>query len=326
MRSTPPFFIVGCGRSGTTLLRVMLNRHPLLAIPTESLFIVDYLRAEPTISAARLRWLLTKEKEIAEWGLKITEEDLAGAATARDMIDTVHAIYAALHGKSIWGQKTPRFVRYGSLLKHAYPEARFIHLIRDPRSVVSSLMRSNVHRSNPYFGSHRWLADVGSGLELKRAYPDDTLEIRFEELVSNPQETLEAVCGFLGIGFEPKMLESTRTTPAEYGRYYAQVHSDVGRAPDPGPIALWRSHLSARHVSVIEQICGDMMRTLGYAPESDRPGVDRPYLWYLRLERAVGLLRQAAHYLMYRPGYLVSHLRRQVGLSLLFRGMENPNF
>jgi hypothetical protein len=165
--SDAPFFIVGCGRSGTTLLRTMLNQHSQLAIPLESLFIVDYLRADPTTPPQTFLKLILKEYEFHEWAIPFSAADFDGCVTAQDFIDRAHALYMQQYGKVIWGQKTPRFVRFGKLLKQHYPGAKFIHVIRDPRAVVSSLIRSNVHHSNAYFAARRWLRDTNAGLSLQ---------------------------------------------------------------------------------------------------------------------------------------------------------------
>ena len=183
LTETGPIFIVGCARSGTTLLRTMLNNHPLVAIPVESLFMIDYLRAAQNRPIERFHQLVLHEFEFQEWQLDLTLSDLAPYQTVDTLLAYLHEQYAQQSGKQIWGQKTPRFIRYGDLLKSTYPNARFIHLIRDPRAVAVSLTKSEVHRSNTYFAANRWLRDVQAGYDLKQRYPDDVLEIKYEDLV-----------------------------------------------------------------------------------------------------------------------------------------------
>ena len=320
-----PFFIVGCGRSGTTLLRTMLNQHPQIAIPLESLFIIDYLRAKQKPIPV-LQRLMAQEYELVEWGLEVSVDDLTGCTTAKDLVDRVHELYMRQHGKTIWGQKTPRFVRYGELLRAAYPQAKFIHVVRDSRAVVSSLMRSDVHQSNAYFGAQRWVKDVKAGLALKERYPTDVLEVRYENLVSKPEAVLHEVCSFLGLHFHPAVLDYQETSAREYGGYYDKVHSNLKQAPDTSRIEAWRKHLSVKEIAVVELFCGEVMQRLGYPPDFENPTVEPWRILYLKAQRFDGIFRQAKHYLLKRPHYLTCNLRRKARLSLLFKSLSEVNY
>ena len=321
-----PFFIVGCARSGTTILRTMLNQHSQVAIPLESLFIIDYLRADPDTPGTTFQRLILKEYELREWGIPFTPEDFEGCVTAKDYINRAHEHYARHFGKSIWGQKTPRFVRYGHLLKHHYPEAKFIHVIRDPRAVVSSLIRSNVHHSNSYFASRRWLRDVHAGLALQKNYPGDVLNIQYEALINTPEEALRQISDFLDIGFEPALLAYHKKGTAEYGEYYAQIHARLNEAPDPSRIEAWRTHLIPRQIALTESICGAAMHSLGYVLDYGEGSTDQGYVLYLRTQRVWGLGLQIFHNFTTRRGYLTSFLRRKLMLSLLLDTLKNVNY
>ena len=314
-----PFFIIGCSRSGTTLLRSMLNHHPLLAIPVESIFLVDYLRSNANVPTDRLKRLMTQEYELSEWGMAVTQQDLNGCTSAREIVNRVYDLYRRRHGKLIWGHKTTTFVRHSYLLKSVYPRSRFIHMVRDPRAVASSLIRSNAHCSNSYFASLRWLMTVSVGLQLARDYPSDVLEIRYEDLVSNPEHELLTICDFLEIPFDPRMMDYHQIGTREYGPYYHQIHAKLDHPPDRTRIDLWRSHLNARDVALIESMCRDTMVHLEYelmfAP---RPAAGHLYVAFLYLEHIWGLLRRLRHSLATRPAFAASHLRRRIALSLLF--------
>lgn len=322
-----PIFIVGCGRSGTTLLRTMLNHHSQVAIPLESLFIIDYLRAASRVDPDRWQPLFLQEYELAEWGSVFSPEDFEGCETAKDYVDRIHELYMREHGKSVWGQKTPRFVRHGHFLKSVYPDARFIHVIRDPRAVVSSLIRSNVHYSNAYFGAHRWLRDVSAGMKLKQDFPDDVLAVRYEDLVLQSESTLRTICAFLNLAFEPGMMDYHHTGPAEYNGYYAQIHSGLSRAPDRSRIDAWQRHLSPRQVAVIESISAPLMVTWDYAPaDAAAPEAAALYFLWLRGERLFGFARQIWHNMTTRRGYLRSLVRRKLALSLFFNTIKDVNY
>ncbi|MCD4686031.1 MAG: sulfotransferase [Anaerolineae bacterium] len=325
MAQQAPFFIVGCGRSGTTLLRTMLNHHSHVAIPLESLFIIDYLRTPNPPDPAMLRRLLLREHELVEWGLAFTEADFDGCVTVQDFIDRAHTLYAKQHDKAIWGQKTPRFVRHGALLKRAYPHAKFVDVQRDPRAVVSSLIRSNVHRSNALYAARRWQRDIAAGLELEQDYPGDVLHIRYEDLITATEAVLRDVCAFLDLPFESSLLDYHKTGTVEYGAYYNQIHAKLNQAPDASRLEAWRKHLAQRQIALVESICGELMDQLEYARETDAQ-VAPGYVRRLKLERVVGFGRQIWTYITLRRGALVSMFRRRLRLGLLRRTLNELNY
>ncbi len=326
MTNHSPFFIVGCGRSGTTLLRTMLNHHPQVAIPLESLFMVDYLRAAPLIPVTVLANVLVHDYEFREWRMPLSRDDLVGCHTAKDLMDRIHECYQAQEGKSRWGQKTPRFVRHGDLLKATYPAAKFIHLLRDPRAVTLSLMRSNLHRSNAYFGARRWLMDVGAGRNLKAAYPDDVLEVRYEDLVSEPEATLRTICDFLSLPFDATMLDYDQTGTREYQPIFDQIHDRLHQPPRADRIEAWREELSPRDWAVVEAVCAETMHEVGYQPELVEPQIDPAYLRLLKRDRALKLLQQIAHRVFRRPRELTSFVWRKLRLGLLWHDLREVNY
>ncbi|MBD3308010.1 hypothetical protein GF339_16330 [candidate division KSB3 bacterium] len=317
-----PFFIIGCGRSGNTLLRSMLNRHPRIAIPLESLFIPDYLRADPSIPLERLKTLLVKEHEIREWQLPLRREDLDGCHTPVDLITRVHELYMAAQHKTIWGQKTPRLIRFAQELKQCYPRARFIHIIRDPRAVVNSLIASDTHRSSAYHGAQRWVHDVNRGLELKRQHPEAVLEVSYEALVTHPTQTLRTICAFLKVDFADEMLHYYEDSKTDFSsKFFHDMVQNLDKPPDPSRIERWRTTLSARQVRLIEMLCADTMHHLGYLPEHHGATVSPLYVRLTQMQRVLGLSRQLWHYGRRRPGYLVCNVRRKLALGLLFHDL-----
>ena len=304
----------------------MLNQHSKLAIPLESLFIIDYLRADPKTPPQTFLKLILKEYEFHEWAIPFSAADFDGCVRAQDFIDRAHMLYIRQYNKVIWGQKTPRFVRYGSLLKQHYPGARFIHVIRDPRAVVSSLIRSNVHHSNAYFAARRWLRDTNAGLRLQETYPEDVFALRYEDFILSTEDALRQICDFLKVNFEPAMLDYHITGTAEYSGYYAQIHEKLNQAPDKSRIEAWRKHLSPTQIAVVEGVCADKMRALSYALDGSGDPVSSGVIWRLKTERVLGLYKQIWHNYATRRGYLASFLRRKLALSLFFDTLKDVNY
>jgi hypothetical protein len=304
----------------------MLNQHSKLAIPLESLFIIDYLRADPKTPPETFLKLILKEYEFHEWAIPFSPADFDGCLTAQDFINRAHALYMQQYGKVIWGQKTPRFVRFGKLLKQHYPGAKFVHVIRDPRAVVSSLIRSDVHHSNAYFAARRWLRDTDAGLKLQETYPDDVFALHYEDFILNTEDSLHQICDFLNVEFEPAMLEYYQTGTAEYSGYYAQIHEKLNQAPDKSRIEAWRKHLSPTQIAVVEAVCADKIRVLGYTLDGSGEPVSSNVILRLRTERVLGLYKQIWHNYATRRGYLTSFLRRKLALSLFFDTLKDVNY
>lgn len=320
-----PIFVVGCGRSGTSLLRRLLNQHRDIGIPLESLFIVDYLQASARLPLARMVGMIVREPELQEWGIKATAEDLEGCGTIAEAIDRLHRLYIDPKGKTRWGQKTPRFVRNLPLLQSHFPQARFVHLVRDPRAVAGSLVRSNVHRSTAFYGARRWKMDVQFGLSFEQASPSSVLRLRYEDLVARPGDSLRRVCDFCAVEFDPAMLAPPASTSLEYSDFYSEIHTHVGRPASQAFVDRWTSDLSDQEVAVIESVAAELMDRLGYERVSN-DSQSLPSTLRARGDRVIGLAQQTFRYLRYRPRYLFFLVYRKARLGLLRSFVWSVNY
>lgn len=268
-------FIVGVGRSGTTLLRAMLDSHPQLAIPPESRFVVDLVRQrkryeEPggfdvdAFSAdltSRLVFKLWQFSE-AEVRAMLKERSVRGYA---DAIRALYELYAARLDKSLYGDKTPRNLLYMRELADLFPESRFVHLIRDGRDVALSYLDVGF---GPVFleeAALRWKRHLTKGRKVGRELGDERyLELRYEELVRQPETTLSEICDFLGMSFDAAMLDYTSGSQRLIDEtLFGYAHSNLKRKPTP-QIRDWRHQLNAKEAGVFEVIAGDLLEELGY--------------------------------------------------------------
>ena len=311
-----PFFLVGCGRSGTSLLRGLLNAHPRVAIPLESLFIADYLRSADRWTLDQIKQHIVHEPELREWGLRVSVGDLGRCHTVGQVVVRLHELYAESKGKEHWGQKPPRLVRHLPLLADHFPDARFIHLVRGPRAVVSSLIRSEVHRSTPWYGARRWVMDVRAGLEFEAQNPERIMRLSYEALVEDPEPRIEAIMEFLGLEFVPGQLEAGMGAQ-EYSEFYANIHANLERKVTDRFVEHWRSHLVVKDVALIESTAAPLMEALGYRRENQE--LEPPRLSRLRAgwRRLGGLVPQLWRYLRYRRSYLLHLIRRKWRMGLL---------
>ncbi|WP_157774065.1 sulfotransferase family protein [Pseudoalteromonas atlantica] len=231
-------FIIGSPRSGTTLLRLMLNRHSDITVPPEAGFLTwlyqDYKSftfSESVILDFVNDLLLTKK--IANWGL--SETNLKGFLlktkpnTYSELIDAVYRYYSQnICGKSVkyLGDKNNFFINDIELISSLYPNSMFIQIVRDGRSVaksykdlaekkIDSINAPNLPSNIPDI-ARTWMKDINvSKYELSKLNKSRVLTVRFEDLVIQPQSTLEVICTFLNISFDHKMLTYYETTEGE---------------------------------------------------------------------------------------------------------------
>ena len=210
-----PLFLLGVRRSGTTLLRVILGRSPSIAIPDESYFIPQLATRHPgPVHAADFVDDLGRIGTPAEWGVR--PDDVAprlydGMASGA-AIAAVFEAYAAQQGKERWGDKTPLYMQYLPLLERLFPEALFVHLVRDGRDAAASFLampegivtRSWAHPTSPAGFACQWRTEVEAAERLgERVGSGRYLEVRYEELVADPEAKVKEICEFAELVYAP---------------------------------------------------------------------------------------------------------------------------
>jgi hypothetical protein len=286
----PSPFVIGAGRSGTTLLRMMLDAHPELAIPPETRFVPRLIAAcrRGDADADDVAALLESERNWADFGLesRAVADRLRHLAqiTPAEAVRAFFCAYAERFGKSRWGDKTPTYGMRMPMIAAAVPEARFVQVIRDPRDVAASWKRFRALRGDdPLTAAHWaevWMATVVE-TRVKAARVDHYLELRYEDLIESPERTLRRVCEFLALPFDPAMLAyheraSERLAELAVGlppgeRQPARTAADrigphelLSRPPQPDRIGGWREELSADEARDVAAVAGDLLGELGY--------------------------------------------------------------
>lgn len=307
-----PSFIVGCGRSGTTLLRAMLDSHPEIAIPPESYFTVALLKQRDEFEQPgglnRSVFLdeLTGTRSFGEWGLgkdQLTSwPALVEATDVPGAIAAVYGCYAARHGKTRAVDKTPFQGPNIGLLAASFPAARFIHLIRDGRNVAQSLATMSFGPDSLDGAILEWRRHVDAIDRYGDANPGAVLAVRYEDLVADPPTMLASICSHLGVEFDEAML----SYPERAGQVLAGMaetsHLEgVRRAPTQDRRD-WRAALSERELALLEGLAGEALERHGYEPAAGDPSiVDRAHIarsWLTYQLRALRLgvgARRARH-------------------------------
>jgi hypothetical protein len=265
-------FVVGCSRSGTTLLRAMLDSHPELAIPGESHFIPELWG-----SFGRKRWSRRRARELHDtlrghprfekW--QLADDDVVAALEgARGFPDAIRGLYrgcARARGKPRYGDKTPDYVDHISLLAEFFSEARFVHLIRDGRHVALSLVDVPFGPDTLPSAATYWADKVRAGRRAGGAAGTRRyLEVRYEELVRDPGSSLKEVSAFIDLPFDPAMLRYTeRSDEVVAAALRPDVHSRVAEPPTEG-VRDWRRDLSPDDAAHLTALIGDLLEELGY--------------------------------------------------------------
>jgi hypothetical protein len=283
MGAVPPFpIIVGRGRSGTTLLQAILTTHPDLAIPPESHLLVTLGRRCPRyerpegFAMERFAVDFGRHWGFRRWGMPEAEVRAALEAslpgTCADAVRAVYARYAALRGKTRYGDKTPIYVLHIPFLARLFPEARFVHLIRDGRDVALSYLDARFGPRTVGAAAVSWKRFVNQGRRAGRALgPARYLELRYEDLLADLEGQVRRVCGFIGIGYEPSMLRYFEDVNAVVaGTRYETEHRNLRLPPTKG-LRDWRRQMSRQDVALFEAIAGDLLFQLGYERAVPRP-------------------------------------------------------
>jgi hypothetical protein len=277
----PAPFVVGVSRSGTTLLRLMIDSHSELAIPAETRFLPELIaRVDAGAGVAETAAFLTEHRRWGDFGLDALELrerlDSIGDPTPGAAARAFYALYAEGQGKPRWGDKSPPYMTGMPAIATALPEARFIHLIRDGRDVAASLMARTWGMRRPRRIARRWVREVSTARRDALALaPGTYLEVRYEELVADPERVLRAICAHVELTFEPAMLrfhERAETRLAELRdlpghRSAAERATQFERVREPvsgSRVGAWREALAAEDIAAFQSVAADLLAELGY--------------------------------------------------------------
>ncbi|WP_326723912.1 MULTISPECIES: sulfotransferase [unclassified Streptomyces] len=301
--SVRPVFVLGCPRSGTTLLQLMLHAHPRIALPPETRFVLPAYEGRLGFGDLRERgnraglaqWITgRKETRFHELGVdagRVAERITEGPPTLGSALGIALRAYAEEHGKVRWGDKRPAYALHVPEILRLFPDAQFIHLVRDGRDCVASLL------GMPWWhrGFHEAVATWAQVMDTTRTYarklgPGSWHELRFEDLVADPEGQLRGVCEYLGEEYAPEMREPYRVAemavPARK-TWHRRTHG----ALDSSRAGSWTTRLTPAQIRLCDDVLGDRLTSYGY----ELAGAVRPDPAELLRYRRVEMLRRAAH-------------------------------
>lgn len=287
----PAPFVVGAPRSGTTMLRLMLDAHPDLAIPPETYFITKaqkaWRAAKRKPGEDRVEAFIASVTGHKRWpDFHLDADAFAERVRERDPkrlgegVRCFYEMYAEKVDKPRWGDKTPFYVRKMELIQRVLPEARFVHIIRDGRAVALSI-------KDLWFGpdtiegcAEFWVARLDEARRKAQGLPH-YLEVIYEDLVREPEPNLRKIAEFIEVPFDERMvrfyenvderiaLETPPEEVAQDGRVVSteermKIMENLSRPPDPTRIDRWKTEMPAADLVKFEAIAGARLRELNY--------------------------------------------------------------
>ena len=273
LSDTHPIFLAGVYRSGTTLLRLMLNAHSRIAIPVESHFLSELIYDYPTnrqLSAAESQCIgdfIASHERFEHWETSPTQlKNAIGTSDGMTIAGLIDLLYRLEVGNSTprWGDKTPGYERHFDRLADVFPNARFIHIYRDGRDVSNSMCERSWHGITEFQRARYWKRSMEQAFRsAAKLGSQRCLNVQYESLVKQPEAILKQICTFLDEDYESEMLQFIGD--AKENVVDQKIHSKLTRLPDPRTdLQRWKQESSATRVLIFEALAGHSLKRGGY--------------------------------------------------------------
>lgn len=289
--------MVGYARSGTTLLTVLLDRHPDLAATPEThyfdLVLTDPCRPRRGDHTSMVRHLLTHARAA---DLRLDPDETLARFRRHDprwrhLFRVALERYAEVRGASRVVEKTPAHLAHVPRILQWYPDARVVLVLRDGRDAVTSMLAADFTHDDLRRHACNWRRAAELGEELASRYPGSLHTVRYEDLVANPRDALSRLHEFLGIPLDPKQLvsgEAPNVVPGWESPWKARAIAPI----DPSRVGSWRHRATHAQRWAMNAIMGDVLNRLGY---DDTALYDAPLPSRLRHLAFARLWRTALH-------------------------------
>lgn len=270
-----PFFIIGSGRCGSTLLRLILDGHSRIVMPPETWFLLDWTRrfdATALLTKSEVEEIIDLTTNHCRWPeFEINAVEFQAQAravqqpTLRSLADLVFDEFRRREGCTRWGEKTPRYFRIIPELAKIFPDARFIHLVRDGRDVAKSFYDRKWLDGCLHRNTAEWMKATDAVLRDSSQLGDNRfLEVRYEDLVLETEATIGRICDFLGEEIEPAMLSWEGAVADKVPSHELHIHGKLHRQPEPADVGRWKRELTPFQVACVEAYIGDRLVDFGY--------------------------------------------------------------
>ena len=304
-RTDDCLFVFGSPRSGTSLVSRILNAHPRIGIPFESLLYDTFwpIRhaygdlTEPGNAERLLRHML-RWSAVESWVPRVEYDAALAHIDHRDFHGVFRSIvvtWAQHQGKPVWGEKSPWHAFYWRQILEAFPNARIVHVVRDPRDSTLSWKKARQGPRHAYTLARRWAGYMDTMAEIRANWPGEAFyEFRYEDLLANPERECERICDFLGESPDPAMLRFHQS-----GEGYNTDATNLENLARPilrSNSGKWATEFSASEIRQIEAVAGGHMAHFGYEraqPEASVGSAERTWIKLVAnpASRIPGMLR-----------------------------------
>lgn len=268
-----PIFIVGSERSGSDLLRLMLNEHSNIAIPHPPHLMKDLSPILPKYGDLTKNYpalvrdaVKLVDLHFAPWPIKIDSAKL-WQLPHRDL----YCVYAGVYeqylehsGKARWGCKSTFMIHHIREILAHHKEPKFIHLVRDPRDVAIAAKKSVFNHFHPYYIAKLWQKEQRLALRWRQDLKNNWLTVRYEDLISNPETKLKEICLFLNEPFEGQMLKYAESNSAKELARLSKSWSNLSKPISPSTPSY--INMEQKDLHLIESICKEEMAKFSYFP------------------------------------------------------------
>ena len=281
--SEAPFFILGCPRSGTSMLARILNRHQNLAVPYESqiypfFYPIRRLYGDFSIKSNRnkcIRDILASERMRVDWGGVLTIDSVNKNVTRESFAGIFEAILRAWSqqaGKIRWGEKTPQNVKYINEIEKDFQNAKFIHIVRDGRDIALSLKKAKFGPVNYLNAAYYWKNYLEKVEAFKKIQSrNNYMEIRYEDLVDSPYKVVKEVCIFLHEEFDQDMLNFYKDDVPD--NIDITLQKNLSMPINSKNKNKWCTEATKKDIRLFEAIAGEYLKQYGYECVNNDPTV-----------------------------------------------------
>jgi len=268
--------IVGCPRSGTTLLASLLGSHPAVLSPPEAAFLLDLaerFRPGERVDPAQVWSFIAGHSRFRLWGEPMPPAPrwCADRVAIEEVVQGFLRAYARARGKPearFWVEHSPDSALRHVAFERMFGESFLVHIRRDGRAVAASLLTVDFGPNDIFKAAEYWLRHLAVSDLAVAAAGSRGLNVRYEDLVEDPRATLAPILARLDLDFRPVMLAGDGL---KLSRYQDRTHALIGSGVQAARAERWRTTLTAREVEIFEHIVGDSLSYLGYVSATVAP-------------------------------------------------------